>query len=77
MELLKQSARQCVTPIVIFLDALDLLEDDYQPCTLDWIEDTLPKVQCGVSGWHHVCFRSLCFHTFCLYTSSLHFKMEN
>ena len=43
-EVLKEGGRQCSTPLTLFLDGVDLLEDAHQARTMDWLPHTLPEV---------------------------------
>ena len=43
-ELLKECSSQCTTPLILFLDGLDLLDDVYQAQTLEWIPESIPQV---------------------------------
>ena len=43
-ELLTEGAKQCGTPLTLFLDGADLLDDTHQARSLNWLPETLPQV---------------------------------
>lgn len=42
-EMLRESGSLTSSPLVVFIDGLDLMEPAYQPHTLDWLPEAVPK----------------------------------
>lgn len=49
-EMLGEASGVSGTPIVVFMDGLDLMENTLLPSTLDWLPNPIPKVRCIFSS---------------------------
>ena len=43
-EMLRESGALTGSPLVMFMDGLDMMEPAYLPHTLDWLPELMPKV---------------------------------
>lgn len=43
-ELLVEGGSMSASPLVIFIDGLDMMEKSHQPCNLEWLPREIPKV---------------------------------
>ena len=43
-EMLREAGALTGSPLVVFIDGLDLMEPAYMPHTLDWLPEAVPKV---------------------------------
>ena len=44
-EMLREAGSLTGSPLVVFIDGLDLMESAYLPHTLDWLPEAVPKVK--------------------------------
>ena len=44
-EMLREAGTLTGSPLVVFIDGLDMMEPAYMPHTLDWLPESLPKVK--------------------------------
>ncbi|KAK3603040.1 hypothetical protein CHS0354_037788 [Potamilus streckersoni] len=42
VEILAESAKQCLSPLVLFMDGLDMMEEVHQPHNMEWLPTTIP-----------------------------------